>query len=247
VNPAEFANIARAERDMWWFRGMNLILERVLERYNTPDIREVLEAGCGTGYLSSLIERDFGWCVTAIDLSAQGLAYARGYGVRRTAQADIRELPFRPAHFDAVICMDVIVHFRRGEEGAALREMVRVLKPRGLFVIRVSALDILRSRHSQFAHERQRFTRKRLIRAVSDAGIEVLRCTYLNSLLLPVSFTKFRIWEPLTGQPPSSGVKLMHPALEAILRKPLEMEAAWIGAGLNFPAGQSLLLAGTRR
>ena len=54
--------------------------------------------------------------------------------------------------------------------------------------------------------------------------------------------TKFRVWEPLTRARPSSGVEVPGPLLNAALEVPLKIEAAWIGAGLNFPAGQSLLL-----
>jgi SAM-dependent methyltransferase len=247
VNPAEFANIARAEQTMWWFRGMNRILFALLRRYSAGmEIRSVLEGGCGTGYLSSLLQRGFGWRMTALDLSAEGLRYARGLGVQSATQGDLRHLPFADNSFDAVLSMDVLVHFPHGEEPAPIGELVRVLRPRGLLVLRVSALDILRSRHSIFAHERQRFTRPRLLRAMQSAGIEVLRCTYANSLLMPVAIAKFRIWEPFTNQPPASGVQRAHPILDRLLGWPLEIEARWLGAGFNFPAGQSLLLVGRK-
>lgn len=242
MNPAEFANIANSERDLWWFQGMNQILFRLLRQY-APDARNVLEGGCGTGYLSMLLEREFGWKMTAIDLSTVGLAYARDrYGLDRIAGADLQSLPFPDVCFDAVLSMDVLVHFPRGEEKRAVSELIRVLKPGGMLFLRVSALDILRSRHSQFAHERQRFTRGRLIEAVEQHGMEVVRSTYANSLLMPVALTKFRLWEPLTNKPPASGVEPVSPWLNTLLRMPLEIEARWIGAGLSFPAGQSVVL-----
>jgi hypothetical protein len=112
--------------------------------------------------------------------------------------------------------------------------------------IRVSALDILRSRHSMFAHERQRFTRSRLRRLAEDCGIQVERCTYANALLMPVTLAKFRIWEPLMAPEPASGVAPINPALDNALYSALQLEAAWLGRGLNFPAGQSLILIGRK-
>ena len=72
--------------------------------------------------------------------------------------------------------------------------------------------------------------------------LEVHRCTYLNTLLFPVAFTKFRIIEPLLGGPPQSGVQPVAPWLDNLLYMPLALEEQWLGAGLNFPLGQSLLL-----
>jgi SAM-dependent methyltransferase len=247
LNPAEFANIAKVEQEMWWFRGMNRILFCLLRDYNGPEIRDVLEGGCGTGYLSTLLERQFRWRMTAVDLSELGCGYARGLGLDRVAQADVSKLPFRDGAFDGLVSMDVLVHFPQGQERAAMDEFVRVVRPQGLFAIRVSALDALRSRHSEFAHEQQRFTKTRLLNVAREAGIDVLRCTYLNSLLLPVSLTRFRLWEPLTRQQPASGVHEYGPVLDKLLGFPLNIEEKWLGAGLNFPLGQSLLLIGRRR
>jgi len=168
-------------------------------------------------------------------------------GLERLAQADIARLPFPAASFDAVLSMDVIVHFPRGQEPAAMSELVRVLTPGGLLAVRVSALDILRSRHSQFAHERQRFSRARLITLAESNGIAVERCTYANSLLMPIALAKFRLWEPLMRKPPASGVDPVSPGLNRVLAAPLRVEASLIRAGLNFPLGQSLILIGKRK
>jgi SAM-dependent methyltransferase len=53
----------------------------------------------------------------------------------RAAVADIRELPFADASFDAIYSMGTIEHFRDSER--ALDEMVRVLRPGGCAIVGV--------------------------------------------------------------------------------------------------------------
>jgi ubiquinone/menaquinone biosynthesis C-methylase UbiE len=246
MNPAEFDNIARAERDFWWYRGMREVLFRLLDPVVIRGAG-ALEAGCGTGYLSRSLGERYGWRMTPLDLGREGLEYAHGYGLSNLVQGDVTALPFTDEAFDALVSMEVIVHLPRGEESRALSEFARVLKPGGLLVLRVAALDALRSRHSEFVQERQRFTRARLRRAVKLAGFEVQRETYLNALLLPVALFKFRVWEPLTRAPAASGVAAMPGWLDRLLYLPLRAEAAWIGRGGGFPVGQSLLVLARKR
>jgi SAM-dependent methyltransferase len=247
MNPAEFANIAKSERDFWWYRGMRSIFFRALDPYLAGrPVRRVLEAGCGTGYFSHLLQTERRLPVFPIDLGWEGLRYARSMGVERLAQANALTLPFASSAFDVVLSLDVMPHFERGAEQRAVDELVRVLAPGGLLLIRTAALDLLRSRHSAFVYERQRYTRSQLTSLAGRAGIRVLRCTYANSLLMPIALAKFRIWEPLTGQAPSSGVEPVSPWLDRILHSALSAEAAWIGAGHDLPIGQSLILIGEK-
>ena len=69
----------------------------------------------------------------------------------------------------------------------------------------------------------------------------MLRCSYANSLLMPVALAKFRLWEPLLRKPPASGVQPVAPWLDRLLHAPLAMEAAWLGTGSDLPLGQSLV------
>ncbi len=243
MNPAEFTTLALSENDLWWFRGMKRILFDLLDPLaagNKPLL--VMEAGAGTGHMACVLRERYGWRMFATELSWEG--------VRRTpqregvlpVQANIEACPFLDSTFDAVVSLDVLVHFPRGLERQALREFARVLKPGGRLILRVSALDVLRSRHSEFCHELQRFTRRRLIQAVSESGFQVLRCTYANSILLPVALARFRVWEPLMGSPVASGTAPGPSWLDQLLNQPLKLESALISRGWNLPAGQSLIL-----
>lgn len=93
----------------------------------------VLDAGCGAG-LASLLAALRGATVSAIDASASQLAIAR----RRLPDADVREadledLPFDDASFDAVIAVNSV--FYAASPAAGLRELVRVTRPGGRVVV----------------------------------------------------------------------------------------------------------------
>lgn len=243
MNSAEFANIAIAENAFWWYRGMRQIMFGLLD----PTARDrkfhrVAEIGAGTGHFALALQQRYKWPMYPLDLGWEGLAFGRTLGVQRMVQADMCQLPYKNQVFDAVVSMDVVVHLPRGQEDEPMAEFARVLEPGGLLALRVSALDLLRSQHSEFAHERQRFTKSRLLALAERHGFRTLRCTYANSLLMPVALFKFRVVEPLLGAQASSGVQPVAPWLDSLLYAPLAAEAALLAGGVNLPLGQSLIL-----
>jgi len=247
INPSEMANIARSEEALWWFRGMRGISFALLDPLvQNGQVRRVLEAGCGTGHFASAMRSRYGAEVFAVDLEGEALHYCRG---RRAhpAQADISRLPFPDAAFDLVVSLDVLPHFPEGEEAPAFAELVRVARPRGFLMLRVAALRVFRSRHSQYVWERQRFTRRRLEELARAHRLEVLRLTYANFLLTPAAFLKFRVYEPLARRPPASGVAPVPRALDTLLYWPLALEKFWLARGGRFPWGQSLILVARKR
>ena len=93
----------------------------------------LLDAGCGAGLLALLASLR-GAQVTALDASAALLAIAR----QRLPAADVREgdleaLPFADASFDAVTAVNSL--FYAEDMAAAMRELVRVVRPGGRVVV----------------------------------------------------------------------------------------------------------------
>lgn len=243
MNPAELLNIVHNEQDHWWYRGMRSILAALLERHlQGRQVNYALEAGCGTGYTAQWLQTLWPWKMALADIEGLALRIAKGLGASCLVQTDISHLPFASAQFELILCLDVLVHVPPGDEHRCLSEFFRALKPGGLAVVRVAALSALRSRHSEFIDEKQRFTRKGLVSTTAQAGFRVLRCTYANCLLLPVALAKFRIWERLARTPPASGLERLPAPVAALFYFSLALEAEWIRSGWDLPLGQSLFL-----
>ncbi len=96
----------------------------------------VLDLGCGTGaLLEQVLERYPGSVCTGLDLS-QGMlerAEARLEGRARLIRGDAEALPFDTGVFDAVLCCDSFHHYP--DPGAVVREVARVLRPGGVFLL----------------------------------------------------------------------------------------------------------------
>jgi SAM-dependent methyltransferase len=121
-----------------WVKGQQLL---ALLRAHGLRGGRVLEYGCGSAGMSIFL-RQRGYAATGADLSAHGLEIARMNDQRHRrgavplplVQADTLVLPMRDATFDVVMSHGLLEHFEPGALRHLIREVVRVLRPGGLFV-----------------------------------------------------------------------------------------------------------------
>ncbi len=100
---------------------------------------QVLDAGCGTGLLveqfAGLVGDD--GRVVGVDTSPDMLKVARqrceGLANVQLQQGSVEKLDFEPEGFDAVSCTQTLLYVKSVE--TALKEMYRVLKPRGRIAV----------------------------------------------------------------------------------------------------------------
>lgn len=247
MNADEIRNTDQTEEALWWFRGMRAILcpwlDHILVRFHEP---RVAELGCGAGNFSAHFARRYQCPVFAMGAEPSDLSLARTSGLKELVCGEIQAVPLASNSIDLLLSLDVLAALDRGKEDIALQEFCRVLKPGGVLLIRVAALDELHSRHSEFMLQRQRFTKRRLREALERAGFSIERIGYFNSLLLPVAWVRFRLWEPLTNAPPASNWTPLPAWLNSLLTVPLRIESLVSRMGWTFPLGQSLICAATK-
>jgi hypothetical protein len=169
-------------------------------------------------------------------------------GVQRPPRRTSSALPFRSAAFDLVLSIDVLPHFERGEDQRAVDELAACSRPAGSWSSAPPRSTCCAAAIPNSSYERQRYTRGQLTGLDERAGIRVLRCTYANSLLLPVALAKFRLWEPLRAGARRAASSPCRRGSTASFTARWRLEASWIGAGgTDLPIGQSLILIGEKR
>jgi SAM-dependent methyltransferase len=227
-----------AEEAQWWYAGQRAIAGALLDQALPArgGARRLLDAGCGTGF--NLLELGRLGRATGIDLSADAIAFCRERGVR-AARASVLALPFADGTFDAVTSFDVLYHAWVSDDGAAARELARVLRPGGVLLVRVPALRALWGAHDAEVQSRHRYTRGELTALLAGAGLDVVRATYCNSILFPVLFGRRTLDRVFSRE--GSDVGFLPAPLEWAFGKALGAEAALVRAGVSFPVGASVV------
>ena len=132
--------------DIWWRKV-------VTSRVRKWKPANLLDVASGTGDLALEIQDQCPECeVVATDFCAEMLAHAASRGVAKTLVADALRLPFKDRDFDGVTVAFGLRNM--ADYPAALREMLRVLKPGGHLLILDFSLPcgILRTPYRLYLH-----------------------------------------------------------------------------------------------
>ncbi len=116
-------------RDLFWNERMRAY---GLEMAGLHAGMEVLDVGCGTGFLSEGI-LEVTPSVWGLDITPEQLQRARGKLSIPLVRGDAENLPFRAERFDAVLSSGSIEYWP--DPVQALREMRRVLRPGGVAMV----------------------------------------------------------------------------------------------------------------
>ncbi|SDM00706.1 Methyltransferase domain-containing protein [Geodermatophilus siccatus] len=147
--------------------GVRRIRRQLLDQAGLRPGQRVLEIGCGTGDLLLAAKRDQpAAVVVGLDPDLAALARAHRKARRRglTVQLDrghAEELPYADDSVDVVLSSFMLHHVPDGERDAAMREVLRVLRPGG-------ALHLVDVGGSGGSGHRHRFTREHAVDDVPD-------------------------------------------------------------------------------
>jgi SAM-dependent methyltransferase len=237
VEQNEYALMDAVEDRMWWYRSLHAHALAALARL--PAGARILDAGCGTGgFLARLRESRPAAPLFGLEYAPPAAARAAAKAGAAVAAGSVNTLPFPDASFDAVVSLDVLCH-AAVDEGTALAEFARTLRPGGLLVLNLPAHEWLRSAHDARVHNARRYARAEVARKLGAAGLAEVSPRHWNSLLLPLMLAQRRLVK--RDDHASSDVKPFPPWLDGSLRGICALEAVMLRAGLRFPAGGSIL------
>jgi SAM-dependent methyltransferase len=239
-NPETFQRYAAVEAGHFWFVGRNNILTDCMRRF-FPFARNILEIGCGTGFVLANTRRIFPEArLSGSDIYTEGLSYARQRVPDATLfQMDACHIPFCD-EFDLIGAFDVLEHIE--DDQAALNQIYQATGQGGGLILTVPQHRWLWSSTDDYAHHKRRYTRAELQSRVEKAGFRVEYVGSFVSLLLPVMLASRLLQKSdAAADQMDAGFKIGKLA-NTLLGAVMKVERRLISFGISFPVGGSLLL-----
>jgi SAM-dependent methyltransferase len=179
-----------AEDRHWWYVGNHEIFLKLLQRIHIlRNGISMLDAGCGTGGWLHFLKKSYEINETGIDDREIALNYARSRGNLNLVSGDINNYAFKGSSFDLITCFDVIYH-RGVDDVLAVRNFRKSLKNEGHILLTVPAYSFLFSKHDEVVHAKKRYTKKQIKLLFKSNGFEIVKISYIVSLLFPVALVK---------------------------------------------------------
>jgi 2-polyprenyl-3-methyl-5-hydroxy-6-metoxy-1,4-benzoquinol methylase len=185
MDKALYDNINQVETTHWWYKARREIIFDWVKRTTVIDRNhQVLDIGCGTGFNITYLHQLGYNQVAGLDVSPDALAYCRSHQLKELLCGNAEKLPIQPHSYDIILTLDMLEHLP--DDRSALSEIFRVLKPGGSLFIFVPAFQFLWSFQDEISHHQRRYTAKELREKILQAGFELSKLTYVNSLLFPI-------------------------------------------------------------
>jgi len=103
-----------------------LFIQKILKQLEKNNPKIILDVGCGTGYITDIINRSMDANIICCDMNSNRISFAKTQFHLETIIADITHLPFKNSSFDMVLAIEIIEHLPNIE--SALNEIKRVTK-----------------------------------------------------------------------------------------------------------------------
>lgn len=115
-------------------------IPRIANLFKKKGVKKILDLGCGSGrHLVYLAKRGFD--VYGFDISEYGIKITKEWLRKEKLRASFKigdiykKLPYKDNFFDAIIVIQTINHGRIGSIRKLIKEMERILRPKGLIFI----------------------------------------------------------------------------------------------------------------
>lgn len=126
----------------WVFTKIQEDMPKIVKLFKQRNVKRVLDFGCGSGRHTVYLAKR-GFEAYGIDIAPIGIKITKDWLKREKLQANLKigsiykKLSYKNNFFDAVISTQVVHHEEIKNIRKAIKEIERILKPRGLIFITV--------------------------------------------------------------------------------------------------------------
>jgi len=234
----EIESMHQHEKTHWWYVALHVQIERALKSFLHDKKANIIDCGCGTGEMLSILLKKFPLSsFIGIDYAKKCCLISKSKTDLNIIRADNNNLPFTKEYFDVAISADVIYH-ESIDPHASLKEIYSILKQGGLLIINVAAYEWLKGPHDKRGGGARRFLMSRLKTKLENLGYVVIYATYWNTLLFPIMV----LWRKVLGKYDSGSDVRSMPIIDNMFEKIMNMELFLINKGVKLPFGGSIFM-----
>lgn len=172
------------------------IATRIRDRYVKAMLKpslgdSILDIGCGIGYYCEFLST-FSMRVVGIDRDPKAIEFSKGlYPDISFSVQTATSIDFKDSSFDKILCSEVLEHIE--DDALGIREIRRVVKPKGLVLITVPCTEgVFGSRIKNFGHtdnsfekhHRAGYTFNEIKSLLETNGLIVIRHCYTMTLFV---------------------------------------------------------------
>jgi ubiquinone/menaquinone biosynthesis C-methylase UbiE len=173
--------------------GSNHFIDRASRKYALRQILKhvqgkspvILEVGSSSGYMVRLMREHLPHAtIMGSDVAGEALRRLAAYMPDSPLlRFDLVHCPFSDCTFDAVVLLNVLEHL--DDDKTAVKQLYRILKPRGIAVVEVPAGAHLYDAYDEMLLHRRRYNFPELSRLFTDAGFMIQKKSHLGFFLYP--------------------------------------------------------------
>jgi SAM-dependent methyltransferase len=239
--------MAEREDAYWWHSVRRLMSFGLLRRFGAQRGCRWLDLGCGTSGNLGILEPLQPSLVVGLDISSIALDIARRKRPKALlVRADLNgTLPFGDETFDVVTVFNVLYHDWIKTDAAVFREIARVLRPGGVFLLTEPAFPILSREMDVAAMAQRRYRKREIAQLCRSGGFNVQFISYFTSFgfLLLLGWKLISKLKPgkrdMKGTAPD--MNPIHPFTNTVLRALATLESNVIVVGVPMPFGTTVV------
>lgn len=242
MNRNFYKNYFEVEKNHWLMKVRRLIiLDNIKKLFGKKGNNErILDFGCGSGFFVKELQKAGHFSCWGVDISEDAIKFGELRGTKNLSVLDSHKLNFKDNSFDIVLSMDVLEHLE--DESWAIKEIERILKPKGKFIVMVPAYQFLWGVQDEVAHHYRRYTLGGIKKRILDNGdFKILKSSYFNTFLfLPIAIV--RIFSKVFNlKKRQSDFDINSPFLDKVFFSIFNFERKLLKS-ISFPFGVSVLL-----